>query len=122
MVYTDGAHLVADSLIELCEYAGKIGLNHEWLQLRGYNIHPHLDICGKVKQRVLEDEFVTKVTPKEIVRICRLNYRPPQTTEEITEWENYHGKKIDEMYQPSENDYGRMISNIFKRSNLERKK
>jgi len=30
MVYTDGIHLVADSLEELHEFAHKIGLKREW--------------------------------------------------------------------------------------------
>ena len=118
MVYTDGMHLVAESLAELCAYADKIGLNREWLQLKGKNIHPHLDICGKVKQRVLADKNVKQISQKEIVKICQLNYREPHTENEIKELESYHNKKIAEVEKPCNSDYDRMFKNIFRRCGL----
>jgi hypothetical protein len=117
MIYTDGAHLIAESLDELCSYADKIGLNRYWLQLSGKNLHPHFDICGKVKERILADVSVKKVSAKEIVRICKLSFRPPETSNEVKEWEERNGKCIDEI-KPTESDYERMIKNIFKRSGL----
>lgn len=119
MVYTDGVHLVAESLAELCSYAQKIGLNQEWLQIMGRKIHPHLDICGKVRQRVLADSNVKKVSPKEIVKICKLNYRVPETPEEVIEWENHHNKKMEDVPMPTERDFDRMFSNIMKRVGLQ---
>lgn len=44
MVYTDGIHLVADSLDELHAFAQKIGLKREWFQ--DHPKHPHYDIFG----------------------------------------------------------------------------
>jgi hypothetical protein len=117
MIYTDGSHLIAESLDELCSYADKIGLNRYWLQLSGRNLHPHFDICGKVKERILADINVKKVSAKEIVKICKLSFRPPQTDSEVKEWEERNGKSIDDI-KPSESDYERMMRNIFKRSGV----
>jgi hypothetical protein len=117
MIYTDGAHLVAESLTELCAYADKIGLNRYWLHLSGRNTHPHFDICGKVKERILADINVKRVSAKEIVRICKLNFRQPETDSEVKEWEERNGKSIDDI-KPTESDYERMLGNIFKRSGL----
>jgi hypothetical protein len=119
MLYTNGVHLTATSLAELCEYAISIGLNNEWLQLGSKNIHPHLKICGNVRRRVLADNRVKQVSSKEIVRLTKLNYVLPQTEGEVRQWENYHGKKIEEISKPSEKDYSRMLKNIFEKSGLE---
>lgn len=116
MVYTDGVHLVAESVQELLEYAHKIGLNTQWMHLMGKLVHPHFDICGKVKQRVLADEQVKQVSKKEIVRICKLNFRPPETDEELDEWEAYHTKKIEEIEMPTKKDFDRMFENILRKT------
>jgi hypothetical protein len=117
MIYTDGSHLIAESLDELCAYADKIGLNRYWLQLSGRNLHPHFDICGKVKERILADINVKKVSAKEIVKICKLSFRPPQNDSEVKIWEERNGKSIDDI-KPTEGEYERMIRNIFKRSGV----
>jgi hypothetical protein len=117
MLYTDGAHLIGESLAELCTYADKIGLNRYWLHLQGRSIHPHFDICGKVKERILTDRNVKQVSTKEIVRICKRSFRPPETESEVQEWEAQNGKSIEDI-KPTELDYERMIRNIFKRSGL----
>jgi hypothetical protein len=115
MVYTDGAHVIADSLQELYAYAEKMRLSWDWLHLSGKTLHPHFDICGHVRQRVLGDKRVKRVSTKEIVRLCRLNFRPPETQDEKKEWENHHNMKMDEVPMPSEKDYKRMFDNIRKR-------
>ncbi len=119
MLYTDGVHLISDSLTKLCAYAGTIGLNPEWLQLGAKNIHPHFKICGNVRRRVLQDKRVKQVSPKEIIRICRMNYVQPQTQDEIKVWENYHGKKVEDVYKPAQKDYERMFNNIYKKCGLQ---
>ncbi|MDB5192354.1 MAG: hypothetical protein JWQ96_1917 [Segetibacter sp.] len=115
MVYTDGVHLTADSLDELYGYANKLGLNTNWLHFMGRNIHPHFDICGNVKRRVLGDKSVKKVTCKEIVKLSMLNYRLPETDNEVKEWEAYHNKSVSDIPMPSKSDYDRMFDNIYKR-------
>jgi hypothetical protein len=120
MLYTDGKNLIATNLTKLCSYANTVGLSNEWLQLGEKNIHPHLKICGKVRQRVLADRRVKQVTSKEIVKICKLNYVLPEDAQDVKEWENYHGKKIADLSKPSEKDYSRMMKNIFERCGLNR--
>lgn len=56
MIYTDGVHMVADSLIELHEFACKIGLHPLWFQ--DHPKHPHYNIWGM--KLVLAKKFGTK--------------------------------------------------------------
>lgn len=115
MLYTDGSHLIADSLHELYEYACNIGLNPEWIDVRGRTFHPHFDICGNVRKRVLKDTSVKQVSCKEIVRLLKLNYRLPEAEEEIQEWESYHDKEL-KIDLPSERDFDRMFSEVLRRT------
>jgi hypothetical protein len=118
MVYTDGKHLAADSLQELYEYADKVGLDRDMMKFMGRNVHPHFEIFGKVKSRVLQDDNVKQVSTRELVRILKLNYRLPETDSELQEWEAFHNKKLEDLELPSETDYQRMIAAIMKRANL----
>ena len=120
MVYTDGSHLIADTLKELSLYANTRGLNPKWLTSGTLNIHPHFKIYGKAKQRILADTSVTQISTREIVRMCKINYVQPQTEAEINEWETHHGKKIADVYKPAEKDYNRMFKNIFAACGIEK--
>ncbi len=122
MVYTDGVHLVAESIQELLQYAGKVGLNSRWMQVMGKLIHPHFGICGKVKQRILADSSVQKVSSKEIIKICKLNFRSPETPEDINEWEQFHQRKLSDIELPSQDDFDRMFENILMRTGVHREK
>ncbi len=44
-VYTDGVHLVADTLDELHKFAQAMGLKREWFQ--NHRRHPHYDLTTK---------------------------------------------------------------------------
>lgn len=47
MIFTDGTHLIADTLTELHEFAQSLGLKREWFQPKSY---PHYDLFrGKPK-------------------------------------------------------------------------
>jgi hypothetical protein len=118
MVYTDGNHLVADSLQELYEYADKVGLDRDWMKFMGRTVHPHFDIFGNVKSRVLQDANVKQVTVRELVKITKLNYRLPETDDELQEWETFHDKKLKDIELPSDSDYKRMIDAIMKKAGL----
>src|SRR5437868_2961479 len=120
MVYTDGVHLTADSLDELYGYASQIGLNPDWIDFMGKNIHPHFNICGHVKQRVLADLSVQKVTCKEIVRLCILNFRLPEIDNELWERNSSDKRNLPGLQMPSESDFKRMIDTIFKRMGISR--
>lgn len=117
MLYTDGAHLVADSLQELYTYARKMRINWDWLHASGRNFHPHFDICGEVRKRVLADTAVRVVSKKEIVRLCQVNYNLPETEQEIEAWEKHHGEKF-ELPKATQSDFDRMLENIKKRTGL----
>jgi hypothetical protein len=120
MVYTDGLHLIADSLKELSSFANSRGLNPKWLEPGALNIHPHFKIYGKAKQRILADTSVIQISTREIVRMCRINYVQPKTGADILEWEAHHGKKIEDVYKPAEKDYDRMFKNIFAACGIEK--
>ena len=119
MIYTDGHHLTADSLHELYGYASEVGLNPDWIDFMGKNIHPHFDICGHVRKRVLADIRVQKVSCKEIVRLCILNFRPPGTDSTLQRQAG-DGDSTVNLPMPSEADYERMIGNIFRRTGIKR--
>ena len=118
-MYTDGSHLTADSLDELYGYATRIGLNPDWIDFMGRNIHPHFDICGNVKQRVLADINVQKVSCRDLVKLCIRNFRIPEDdgyTHPATSADNTPGK----LQLPTETEYERMIDNIFNKAGLDR--
>jgi hypothetical protein len=121
MVYTDGRHLMADTLDELFSYAKKQGLNSDWVHAMGKNLHPHFDICGHVRKRILADCNVVKVSCKELVKLCNLNYTLPKTDAEVKEWETHNKMKFSDLPLPSQDDFSRMLDNIFKRSGVSRK-
>lgn len=117
MLYTDGTYLIADDLQELYDYAQKMKLQWDWLHQGNNNFHPHFDIVGEVRKRVLADNSVKQVSTREIVRLAKINYRVPTTDEEIQAWEEHHGKKL-ELPLPTDSDYDRMIKNIKKQTGL----
>lgn len=122
MVYTDGIHLTADSIDELYEYASKVGLHPNWIDFMGRNIHPHFDICGHVRNRVLADTDVQKVTCREIIRLCKKNFRLPEE-ESATEHIATNDKTpLQKLELPTEAEYERMFENIFKRAGIKRHK
>lgn len=49
MVYTDGVHMVADSVEELHKFAHKIGMRRHWFQ--DHPRHPHYDLLGSMFKR-----------------------------------------------------------------------
>ena len=74
MIYTDGVHIIADSLSELHEFARGIGMKREWFQDRK---HPHYDITSNGMRKA-----VMRGRPKPIVidsrslaRIARVTTR-----------------------------------------------
>jgi hypothetical protein len=112
MIYTDGVHLTAQSLSELCAYGLKVGLDSLWLQAGQKNLHPHFLICGKVKERVLADASVLRVSTREFVKVCKQYFTPDVAASK--------GHEDISSMMPTESDYNRMINNIFKRAGIER--
>ena len=47
MVYTDGVHLIADTIDELHEFARMMGLKKEWFQARPCASFPHYDLTTR---------------------------------------------------------------------------
>ena len=67
MIYTDGTHLVADSLTELHKFALSIGLRHDWFQ--DHPRHPHYDLTTRrVAARALKSGAVL-VSQRYIIQI-----------------------------------------------------
>ena len=67
MVYTDGIHLVADTLDELHAFALKIGLKRDWFQYRGY---PHYDLMGGMTRKAIDAGAKTR-NCREILAIAQ---------------------------------------------------
>lgn len=70
MVYTDGIHLVADSVEELHAFAAAVGIKRCWFENRRGKHHPHYDIPVSMREVVLR-AGVVKVSAREIVEILR---------------------------------------------------
>lgn len=66
MIYTDGVHLVADSLEELHEFADSIGLKRHFFEgvQKG---HPHYDLTNPQIQAKAYENGAEKVSPKVIL-------------------------------------------------------
>jgi hypothetical protein len=61
MIFFDGIHLMADSIIELYDAASRAGLKREWFQ--DHPRHPHYDVFGRYRFK-----FQVNCTPREMVR------------------------------------------------------
>ena len=69
MIYTDGTHLVADSLEELHDFAQKIGLKRGWFEKA--RTHPHYDIWSdEIRQRAYDQGAILK-RPREILELSK---------------------------------------------------
>ncbi|MDJ1500484.1 DUF4031 domain-containing protein [Xanthocytophaga agilis] len=69
MIYTDGIHMVADSLQELHEFAQSLGVKKCWFEgvRKG---HPHYDLAKVVRGKVVRDtEKVRKAMEAGAIKI-----------------------------------------------------
>lgn len=66
MIYTDGIHMVADSLKELHNFAKRLGIRPHWFEgvKRG---HPHYDIPAKRWKEVMRQPNVRIVNSRVVV-------------------------------------------------------
>lgn len=62
------AHLTADTVEELIDYAESIGMNRAWLQHAGRPSF-HFDVTGARLKRVLADSRVQKIGAKDFARL-----------------------------------------------------
>jgi hypothetical protein len=69
MVYTDGVHLVADTLKELHSFARSLGFKREWFQ--DHHSHPHYDLTTKRVLLRATKAGALLVRSKKIVAISR---------------------------------------------------
>lgn len=65
-VYTDGVHLVADTIEELHAFAESIGMKRKWFQ---NHRKPHYDLLGR-RAEIAYLKGAKKVTNRECVRIA----------------------------------------------------
>ena len=70
MTYTDGVHLIADTIAELHEFAQGIGLKREWYQKTSL---PHYDLMGS-KIRMAITAGARRVHPRALIKIGREIY------------------------------------------------
>lgn len=68
MIYTDGIHLVADTLEELHLFAKQIGLKFEWFQNK--KKHPHYDIFNSKLDKALLNGAIF-INKRDIINICK---------------------------------------------------
>lgn len=70
MIYTDGTHLVADTLEELHQFCKLAGIKKCWYE--GYRKgHPHYDIPDYKKQTIMNHSGVKFVRPREVLAISK---------------------------------------------------
>lgn len=69
-VYTDGVHLVADTLDELHAFAVLVGLKRRWFQGRR---HPHYDLTSRGKVQLALFKGAKMISTREAERISRLS-------------------------------------------------
>lgn len=80
MIYTDSIHLVADTLEELHEWAGKLGLSRS----RYHGVkkgHPHYDMTGIANYRFSNLSHAKRLSKKEIFLLSRAMVNNPMTTQ-----------------------------------------
>ncbi len=68
-MFTDGTHLIGDSLEELHEFAQEVGLRREWFQ--DHSRHPHYDLTTLRMARRVIKAGVRLVSPKNLVKVSR---------------------------------------------------
>ena len=69
MIYTDGTHMVGDTLEELHAFAKSIGLSRSYFHGTRKG-HPHYDLLGKWKSVAMMNG-VKVVSSKEIIKIIK---------------------------------------------------
>lgn len=74
MVYTDGVHLIANSVEELHEFAQKIALKKCYFRNPRKKRHPHYDLMNeKIRKKALDGGAIY-TTDRDIVKLCRKFY------------------------------------------------
>ena len=69
MIYTDGQHLIAESIGELHKFAKYIGMKREWFQ--DHPEHPHYDLIGERIKSKAERLGATKVSKKTLLLMSK---------------------------------------------------
>ena len=74
MILTDGIHLMSDeSVIELHEFAARIGLKRCWFQ--NHSNHPHYDLTTSHKVSTAVLAGAKRVSATELVKKCSFLFR-----------------------------------------------
>ena len=67
MVYTDGIHLIADTVEELHTFSASIGLKRCWYSNKRGKHHPHYDLWGKYLKKSL-DNGAKLLTTRDLIK------------------------------------------------------
>lgn len=68
--YTKGAHLVADSVMQLHDFAARLGLRLSWFQDRPGL--PHYDLTEGMRWKAIRQGAI-EITQKELVKMMQSN-------------------------------------------------
>lgn len=91
MIYTDGIHLIAESIDELHAFADSIGLSKRMFRHKAR--HPHYNLMIKGWEMVYNNALklgAIKVTTRQLIKISRTCYFIPVTEEEVEAFERKH--------------------------------
>ncbi len=128
MVYTDGIHLVAESIPELHTFAKDIELNPWWFKSRMTKgtcmVKPHYDLFSvpsHARNRMVEKAMANgamMVSPKVLVKVIRQSYYFPETEEEVEAYEKRNKWELDRIKPLTDEQHeailGRILDNINK--------
>jgi hypothetical protein len=72
-VYTDGIHLVADSLEELHAFAMRLGLRRGWFHNRRdrKRPHPHYDVVSRWQLQLAQVLGAKLARPRDVLRVSQ---------------------------------------------------
>ena len=75
-IYTDGTHLVGDTLEELHEFAKRLGFKRHWFQEHAR--HPHYDLTTNGALRRALEKGAKLIAAQEVIRICERAIAEPK--------------------------------------------
>ncbi len=127
MIYTDGIHLIGESIDEIHAFAKSIGLKKCWFHHRVDRLRPHYDLVNKKRLPLIDshgEKFsdkairygALKIGTRKLIKILRANFQLPTTDEEVEEFERRHKWFLEQPLTDKENKrLDRMWTDIQKK-------
>ncbi len=128
MVYTDGFHLIAESIPELHAFAKSIGLSGYWFNSkiktgsRSFKPFYYMITSRDTNDRtpisaIAVEKGALRVSTRKIVEILRLSYGFPESESEIEAFEKRHGYGLTRVPQPTRRKALEMLTQIYNKIN-----